>query len=243
MSVYRCSFCRDPLEPTPPYKWQWLLLVVFTRTYSCPHCREMYVRPSLSLKNLFGRRREDGRKSTNTKGWKISPGSVRVSQQGSSGRSRSRRSRSSNGDGRSSNSESSRSGRSRRSRSREESEEPRDESAAVPRTSTDTPPVAVDVQPAINAGHAEQQHDTSCDSTQQSTIREKSRSRSSGRSTRAEKEHRDLKRRDAVISTLSNQSRPNSYRSGGFIARSYRKVRRRVRKFLGLSSRRGSRKY
>lgn len=204
MSLYHCSFCKDPLEPTPPYKWQWLLLLVLTRNHSCPHCREMYLRPTLSLKNLFGRRRDDGRKSTSMKGWTASPGSIRVAQPDSGGKSRQRRSRDDD-----------------RERHREAPE-------------------------SVEKESSEPERESSPDSNGQSTSTKKSksdRSRSSTRSTRAERERRDLKRRDAVISTLSNQSRPNSYESRGLLVRSYRKIRRRVRRFFGLSSRKSKRRY
>ena len=233
MSLYRCSFCKDPLDATPPYKWQWLLLLVLTRTYSCPHCREMYLRPSLSLKNLFGRRREDGRKSTNTKGWVISPGSIRSSQSASKRKSRSSRSRS----GRSrSGSERSDSERSPGSRSSEVSDERQIDPNPVPESPADAIPA--DTFPV------EQPQSPDPDADPQTSTKEKSRSsRSSGRSSRIERERRELKRRDAVISTLSNQSRPNSYESSGFLVLVYRKVRRRVRRLLGLSSRKGRRRH
>ena len=48
---YRCSFCRERLQPEPLEGWDYLRLLLFLRRHTCPHCFEIYHRPPL----WFGR--------------------------------------------------------------------------------------------------------------------------------------------------------------------------------------------
>ena len=188
MSLYRCNFCKDALAPTPPDRWQWLVLLMLIRPYSCPHCRESYLRPVLSLRNLFGRPTRTDRKSTSVKGWKARPGLIKAKQPPESG-------------------------------SRSESRQ-RD-------------------------SHHSESHETTSNSGSRSTNSEFSdgegsrsirrRKSSSDRSSLAEKQARDLRRKDAMIASMSGQSRPAQYRSSSFLGRTYRKLRRRARRLLGMS--------
>lgn len=198
MSLYKCNFCQDPLQPSPPARAEWLLTFILMRPYTCPHCRESYIRPILSLANYTGTPKSTSRKSTNTKGWKASPGAIRIKQPVEPKRS------SSDSDPETS------SERSSNDQHRRETE---------PESNREND----------ETGEREPEH------RRTESQHRKERSRSSSRSSRQQREQKQVRRRDATISTLSNQSRPSKYRSNHVMARAYRKVRRRVRKMLGLS--------
>jgi hypothetical protein len=198
MSLYRCNFCKDALAPTPPDRWQWLVLLMLIRPYSCPHCRESYLRPVLSLRNLFGRPTRTDRRSTSVKGWKARPGLIKAKQPPESGR---------------------------------ESGQFISYLPSPPQAGRDS--------------HHSKSHETTSNSGSRSTNRELSdgegsrssrrRKSSSDRSSRAERQARDLRRKDAMIASISGQSRPAQYRSSSFLGRTYRKLRRRARRLLGMS--------
>lgn len=226
MSAYKCSFCKDPLKPIPPSGWEWLMACLLLRPYACPHCREQYFRPIATLKNLFGEKRTDTRRSTRIKGWNSMPGATGLTraEDGHSTTSRSSDSKRSSSERSSS---SSRSSKRSRGRSSESEKQPVSLPVTGP-TDLSGGTQRVDVQSSVES-EAE---------PQKPAPKEHRESRStSQRSSRRSRQERELRRRDATIASLSSQTRPSKYRSNSLAARGFRKIKRRVRKALGLSKR------
>ena len=216
MSLYRCQFCKEKLNPDPFRRFEWFALLLAMRPYTCPHCNDGYFRPILSLKKLFGepRRRFAARR---VQRWSGGSGTRTVSAKGTA-RAISEPlpkliapavedpnlvAEPKNGEARGEKRNRSSDGKHRESRSR-------------------------------SSGRSSSRRKSSSKSRKKESPSERLERRRKRRRAAAIDE---VKEQDRTIAGISAQRRPRSYRAPSTFGRLSRKLSRKVRRMLGLSKR------
>lgn len=216
MGFYTCSFCADRLKPDYPRWFQYPLLLLLVRPYYCPHCGDGCFRPITSLAKLLGRpRRKTGDGSTHWTGDASTAANQLPSKSSESGGSKPKRSRSSCSE--------------------------RDSDPQLSREHGSSRQTAADEDRIPESEQTRSRESSS--RRRRSSSRHSSRDEpESPRST--EDSHSFVRERSRQIASISGNDTPDSYERRGLVYRIYRRIRRRIRKLLGISrSSKGKRRH